>query len=285
MSAAAETATMVAAPRGRRARRRPSILIGFCFVVVGGVIVMAAFSKLLTPQDPSAMHVNQIYAKPSAAHWLGTNLLGQDVFSRIIAGSYQAFIGPLVITIGSMLIGNLLGLYSGYRGGKVDAGVMRWVDLMWTVPGLIVIIVLVGESGGGYWMAVAVLMVLSVPFDTRIIRGATLEQMPLPYVESAKTLGVPDRRIMLLHIWPNVSSVTVANSFLNFATNLVVLSGLAFLGLGLQPGSPDWGSSLASGESVLFYNPVSVLTPGIMIVLLAGSMNLIGDWLYERLAN
>jgi peptide/nickel transport system permease protein len=280
----AETAGDLTRPARRRTRRRPPVLIGLCFVVVGGVIVMAAFGKFLTPQNPSAMHVTEIYAKPSSAHWLGTNLLGQDVFSRIIAGAYVAFIGPLVITLGSMLIGNVLGLLAGYRGGGVDGVLMRWVDLMWTVPGLIVIIVVVGESGGGYWLAIGVLLLLSIPFDARVIRGATLEQAALPYVETARTIGVPDWRIMLLHIWPNISSVAVANAFLNFATNLVVLSGLAFLGLGLPPGSPDWGSSLASGQSVLFYNPVAVLTPGIMIVLLAGSMNLIGDWLYERLA-
>jgi peptide/nickel transport system permease protein len=285
MSAAAEaTTTVVARPARKRVRRRPPLMIAVCFVVVAGVIVMAAFGNLLAPQDPNAMHVTDIYAHPSGAHWFGTNLLGQDVFSRIVVGSYDAFVGPLVITIGSLVIGNILGLLAGYRGGKVDAGLMRWVDLMWTVPGLIVIIVLVGESGGGYWVAIAVLLVLSIPFDARVIRGATLEQVTLPYVETAKTLGVPDRRIMFLHIWPNVSSVAVANGFLNFATNLVVLSSLAFLGLGLPPGSPDWGSSLASGESVIFSDPVAVLTPGLMIVLLAGAMNIIGDWLYERLS-
>lgn len=265
--------------------RRPPILIGLCFVVVAGVAVMAVFGTALTPQNPNALHVSQIFAKPSAAHWLGTDNLGRDVLSRVIVGSYYAFIGPLVITIGSMVFGNLLGLLAGYRGGRVDAVIMRCVDLMWAVPGLVVIIAVVGTTGGGYWLAVALLLALSVPFDTRMIRGATLEQTPRPYVEAAKTLGVPGWRIALFDIWPNVASVTVANSFLNFAGNLVALSGLAFLGLGLTPGSPDWGAMLAQGESILFVNPVAVLAPGVMIVLLAGSMNLIGDWVYERLSS
>jgi peptide/nickel transport system permease protein len=266
-------------------RRRPPLLIGLCFVVVAGVAVMAVFGTALAPQNPNTMNVALTFAKPSAAHWLGTNNVGQDVLSRIVVGSYDAFIGPLVITVGSMVLGNLLGLLAGYYGGRVDSIIMRWVDLMWAVPGLVVIIVVVGTTGGGYWLAIALLLALSVPFDTRMIRGATLEQTPRPYVEAAKTLGVPNWRIMLSEIWPNVASVTVANSFLNFAGNLVALSGLAFLGIGLPPGSPDWGSSLAAGESVLFVDPVAVLAPGVMIVLLAGSMNLIGDWLYERLSS
>jgi peptide/nickel transport system permease protein len=109
--------------------------------------------------------------------------------------------------------------------------------------------------------------------------------VPRPYVEAARTLGVPDRRIMFWHIWPNVSSVAAANAFLNFAGSLGFLAGLSFLGLGVSPGTPDWGLMLAEGETDLFVNPLAVLAPGAMIVLTATSMNLIGDWLQERLAS
>jgi peptide/nickel transport system permease protein len=190
-----------------------------------------------------------------------------------------------VIAAVSMLIGNLLGLLAGYRGGRVDTVIMRWVDLMWSVPGLLVIIVVAGTIGGGYWLSVGLLIVLSVPFDTRVVRAATLEQAPRPYVEAARTLGVSDGRIMVFHIWPNVSPVAVANAFLNFAGSLGFLAALSFLGLGVSPGTPDWGLMLAEGETDLFVNPLAVLAPGAMIVLTATSMNLIGDWLYERLSS
>src|SRR5262249_48054392 len=136
-----------------------------------------------------------------------------------------------------------------------------------------------------YWLAVGLLVVLTTPFDTRVVRGATLEQVPRPYVEAAKTLGVSDRRIMALHIWPNVSATAVANTFLVFAASLVALSGLSFPGLGSPAGTPDWGLMLAEGRALLFANPVAALAPGAMIVLTATSMNLIGDWLYERLSS
>jgi peptide/nickel transport system permease protein len=255
-----------------------------CVVVLVLVVAMVVFGSLIAPHDPDAQNPTAALARPGGAHWLGTDSLGRDVFSRLIAGARTAFVGPLVITAGSTLLGNLLGLWAGYRGGRIDAVVMRWVDLMWSIPGLLVIIVVQGALGGGYWLAVVLLLVLTVPFDTRVVRGATLEQTPRPYVEAARTLGVRDRRIMLSHIWPNVAPVAVANAFLVFATSLSTLAGLSFLGLGVSPGTPDWGLMVAEGIELLFANPVAVLAPAVMIVLTATSMNLIGDWCYERLA-
>jgi peptide/nickel transport system permease protein len=278
---------VITAGRGGRVagrRRRGSWLIGACFAVVVLVVVMAALGSLIAPHDPNAQNPLQALARPSGAHWLGTDSLGRDVFSRLIAGARTAFIGPLVIAASSMLLGNLLGLLAGYRGGRVDAVIMRWVDLMWAVPGLLVIIVVAGALGSSYWLAVTLLIVLTVPFDTRVVRGAALEQTPRPYVEAARALGVPDWRIMIFHIWPNVSPVAVANAFLVFAGSLTALAGLSFLGLGVPPGTPDWGLMLAGGLQDLFVNPVAVLAPGVLIVLTAASMVLIGDWLQERLA-
>jgi peptide/nickel transport system permease protein len=284
MSAAVAAAVRVRSAPSRSWWRGPRV-IGACFCVVGAVVVMTVFGSVIAPHNPNLQDPLRALSRPGGGHWLGTDALGRDVFSRLIAGTRTAFIGPLVIAAGSMLAGNLLGLLAGYRGGRVDAVIMRWVDLMWSVPGLLVIIVVAGAIGGGYWLSVALLIVLTVPFDTRVVRGATLEQVPRPYVEAAKTLGVKDWRIMVLHIWPNVSPVAVANAFLNFAGSLGFLAALSFLGLGVSPGTPDWGLMLAEGETDLFVNPVAVLAPAAMIVLTATSMNLIGDWLQERLSS
>jgi peptide/nickel transport system permease protein len=270
---------------GRARRSAVSPVIWLSFVVVAGVLVMAVFGALLAPQSPSAQHLTIINAPPSGAHWLGTDALGRDVFSRVIAGTRSAFFGPLVIAAASFVLGNLLGLFAGYRGGLADAVIMRWVDFMWSLPALVILIVVAGAVGSNYWLAVGVLIVLTVPFDTRVIRGATLEQVPRPYVEAAKTLGVPTWKIMLFHVWPNVSPVAVANTCLVFAGSLVTLAGLAFLGLGLPPGTPDWGLMLSQNEALLFTNPLATIAPGVMIVLTAIAMNLIGDWLYEQLTS
>jgi peptide/nickel transport system permease protein len=271
-------------PAVRQRRFRVDGLIGLAGIVLGLVVIMAVTGAVIAPRNPSTQDLLRTLAHPGAGNWLGTDQLGRDVFSRLIAGARTAVMGPVVIAAGSMLTGNLLGLTAGYFGGRVDGIIMRWVDLMWSIPSLLVIIVVAGALGGGYWLAVALLLVLTVPFDTRVIRGATLEQAPLPYVEAAKVLGVPSWRIALFHIWPNVAPAAIANSFLVLAGSLVSLSGLSFLGLGVNPGTPDWGLMLAENRDLLFANPVVTLAPGIMIVITATSMTLLGDWLYETLS-
>ncbi|WP_457256004.1 ABC transporter permease [Pedococcus sp. P5_B7] len=259
-------------------------LTGVAFLVVVGVIVLASFGSLLAPQDPHAQNLTEVVAPASGGHWLGTDSLGRDILSRVIVGARTAFVGPLVITVGSFVLGNLLGLWAGYRGGKVDALIMRWVDVMWSIPSLLILIVVAGAVGAQYWGAVVILLALTVPFDTRVIRGATMEQVPRPYVEAAKTVGVSDRRVVLQHIWPNVLPVAIANSFLVFASSLVTLAGLSFLGLGVPPGTPDWGLMLAENQPLLFVHPMTTLAPGVMIVAMATAMVLLGDWLRARLA-
>jgi peptide/nickel transport system permease protein len=144
--------------------------------------------------------------------------------------------------------------------------------------------VIAGALGGSYWLAVGLLLVLTIPFDTRVVRGATLEQVPRPYVEAAKAIGISDWRIAVFHIWPNIAPVALANSFLVFSSSLVALAGLSYLGLGAPAGTPDWGLMLSEGQQFLFVNPVGTLMPALFIVLTATAMNLIGDWLYEQLS-
>jgi peptide/nickel transport system permease protein len=202
----------------------------------------------------------------------------------MLAGARSAILGPLFIAVASMVCGNLLGLLAGYRGGIIDSLLMRWVDLMVAIPSLLIIIVVAGALGGGYWLAVGLLTILTIPTDARVMRAATLEQVPRPYVEAAKTLGVSNGRIMVQHIWPNIAATAVANSVIIFAGSLVAIAGLSFLGLGAEPGTPDWGQMLSENQPLLFTNPVASIAPGIAIALTATSVNLIGDWVYEKMS-
>jgi peptide/nickel transport system permease protein len=265
--------------------RRLNLLIAPCILVAAVVAVCAIGGAAIAPQDPAAQDLTLGASGSSASHPLGTDKLGQDVLSRVIAGARTAVSGPAVIAVGAMLIGSLLGLLAGYRGGIVDTLVMRWCDLMYALPGLLVAIVVIGVLGAGYWTAVGLLLVLTAPYDTRLIRGATLEQRPRPYVEAARTLGLPARTVMFRHIWPNLLPLIVANSFLTFAFALVAMSALSFLGLGVQPGEPDWGRMISDSRDQIFDYPVVVIGPALMLVVTAAAVNLIGDWLYERLAD
>ena len=250
-----------------RPGRRFSPVIVACIGFLSIVVFLVLFGQWLAPQDPYAQDVLGSMAGPSSEHWLGTDALGRDVFSRIVVGTRSAIIGPLCIAVAAMLFGNVLGLLAGYRGGIVDSLLMRWVDLMVAIPSLLIIIVVAGALGGGY------------------CRAVVLEQTPRPYVEAAKALGVSDRRIMLQHIWPNVSSAAVTNAVLMFSSSLIALSGLSFLGLGSPPGTADWGQMLAESQTLLFTNPIAAIAPGVAIVLTATSVNLLGDLVYEKMSS
>ncbi len=265
----------------KSARRMP-FLVRLAILIVAVVVLCALLGRHIAPHSPDQQRLFVSDTLPSAEYWAGTDRLGRDILSRVIVGARTALIGPLLIALGAFTIATLLGLVSGYLGGLVDASVMRWVDFMFALPGPLIAIVVVGVIGGGYWTAVAVLVVLFTAPDTRIVRSAVLEQRPLPYIEAARVLGVSKIRILFVHILPNVLPIIFAYVVLDFAFGLVNLAGLSFLGLGVEPGTADWGRMLFENRGILFSNPMAVLFPALMIILTAGSINIIGDWMYER---
>lgn len=259
-----------------------TVWIAMLFVLVA--IICALFGRQIAPYPPGEQHLLVGDTPPSAGHWAGTDLLGRDVLSRTIVGARTALVGPAVVAVGAFAIATLLGLLAGYLGGATDSVVMRWVDFIFALPGPLIAIVIVGVVGGGLWTAVVVLVVLFTAPDTRIVRSAVLEQRPLPYVEAARTLGISRRRIMFRHILPNIFPIVAAYVVLDFAFALVSLAALSFLGLGVPPGSADWGRMLNENRTILFTNPMASLLPAATIVITAGSINIIGDWIYERIS-
>lgn len=281
MSAAVEPLAPTRSLAGRARRRVPG-LVAASFVIVAIVVLCAIFGDLIAPHSPDQQRLLVGDTPPSAEFWAGTDKLGRDILSRVIVGARSALIGPIVIAAGAFAIATLLGLLAGYLGGLVDTVIMRWVDFMFALPGPLVAIVVVGVVGGGYWTAVAVLVILFTAPDTRIVRSAVLVQRPLAYIEAARTLGLSRRRILFVHILPNVLPIIFAYVVLDFAFALVNLAGLSFLGLGVEPGAADWGRMLFENRTIVFTNPAAALLPAALIILTAGAMNMIGDWLYER---
>ena len=265
-------------------RKRTPLTVWIAMVFVAIVIVCAAFGRQIAPYPPNQQDLLLGNTSPSAEHWAGTDLLGRDVLSRTIVGARTALVGPAVVAAGAFAIATLLGLMAGYLGGKADSVVMRWVDFMFALPGPLIAIVIVGVVGGGFWTAVAVLVVLFTAPDTRIVRSAVLEQRPLPYIEAARTLGISRRRIMFRHIFPNILPLIAAYVVLDFAFALVSLAGLSFLGLGVPPGTADWGRMLFENRTILLTNPMAALLPAAAIVFTAASINVLGDWTYERMS-
>jgi peptide/nickel transport system permease protein len=267
----------------RERGERPPISVVLSAIFLFGVLICAIFGQWIAPYNPSTPDLLNGFAPVSSAHWLGTDDLGRDVFSRVIVGARTAITGPVLIAVGSMVLGAALGIMAGYVGGFTDTLISRWIDLMYSLPSLLVAIVVVGVLGGGYWIGVAVLLVLFVPFNARLVRAAALEQRSRPYVEAARMVGLSRRRIMARHIFPTTFPLIFATTVLNFAFALVSLSGLSFVGLGVAPGTADWGRMLAEGIPLLFQNPLVAVGPGLAIVITATCMNLMGDWAFEAL--
>jgi len=256
-----------------------SVLVASLIIII--ICFAAVAAQFISPFNPMEQDLLAVSLKPTSSHWLGSDELGRDVFSRLIAGSRGAIIGPFLIAFSGLVVSAILGIFAGYRGGSIDNLIMRGVDFIVALPGLLLTIVVVSVTHGGYWMALLVLGVLNVQGDIRIVRGVSLEQRKLPYIEALRVVGVPRWRIMYKHIVPNIYPILIANFATDFAGALVALSGLSFLGLGSQPGTPDWGRMLSDGQPSLFTNYWAALSPGITIVLLAVSVNLIGDWVYD----
>jgi peptide/nickel transport system permease protein len=277
-------AAVVPSPIGGVRRRRVPITVWIAMVFVVLAVVCALFGPQIAPFRANAQDLQLGASAPGGGHLAGTDKLGRDVLSRTIVGARTALIGPTIIAVGAFAIATVLGLLSGYLGGFIDAAVMRWVDFMFALPGPLIAIVIVGVAGGGFWTAVIVLVVLFTAPDTRIVRSAVLEQRPLPYIEAARTLGISRWRIMFVHILPNIVPIVAAYVVLDFAFALVSLAGLSFLGLGVSPGTADWGRMLFENRTILFTNAMAALMPAAAIVITAGSINIIGDWIYERIA-
>ena len=277
----AQPAQAMETPAEEKRRTRWGPVFWFAVAIVALFIIIAITADWVAPYDPYAQDLVASSQGPSAAHWLGTDQLGRDILSRLMVGSRTGIIGPAVVAICATVIGTLLGLWAGFSGGIADSVTMRSVDLAYAIPPLLLAIVLVGILGGGYWLAVAVLIVLSAPADVRVVRAAVLAQREMPYIAAARTLGLSQMRIAFKHILPNVAPTLAANALLQFVVALIALSGLAFLGIGVSAGTPDWGLMIAENRSILDLNPWAVIGPVLCITILAVSVGLMGDRAFD----
>lgn len=257
------------------------VLLCFCLTFV--LLSAAVIGGWLAPHDPSRQSLVNASSPPNGEFWLGTDGLGRDILSRVLVGARPALQGPAVVALGATTLALALGLLAGFRGGWIETIIMRGTDMLFAIPSLLVVIVAVGLFGGGYWLAVLMLILLSAPGGVRMIRSATLAQRNLPYIEAARTLGVPGRKLMFVHILPNIMPNVVATVLLDFVGGLVALSALSFLGLGSPPGASDWGLMLAENRSLLQQNPWAAITPAVLLIIAAFSVTVLGDWLHERL--
>jgi peptide/nickel transport system permease protein len=272
---------------GRQLVRNPTAIIGAFLVLL--FVVAAVFAPVIAPYGPldqnlSLLKAGGIPPGPSLHHILGVDLLGRDVFTRILYGArYSLLIGVVSVSIG-LSIGLVLGSTAGYIGGVVDSAIMRMMDVMLAIPGLLFAIGIVAMLGPGLYQIMVAVGVVNVPVFARLLRGSILAQRENDFVLAARAVGVRRRAILFSHILPNAISPVVVQGTLAMATAIIDVAGLGFLGLGPQdPSTPEWGTMLTDVNDYLQAAPFLAIIPGVAIILSVLGFNLIGDGLREAL--
>jgi len=268
-----------------RLRRNPGAIVGFALVVL--FVVIALLAPVIAPYGPREQGLAEgalRVAPPSSEHWFGLDQLGRDQFSRVVYGArYSLLIGVVSVAVG-LSIGLVLGAIAGYLGGVVDSVIMRLMDVMLSIPGLLLAIGIVAMLGPGLTQIMIAVGATQVPIFARLLRGSILAQKENDFVLAARAVGVPRRTILASHILPNSISPVIVQGTLALATAIIDVAGLGFLGLGPQdPSTPEWGTMLTDTTRFLQTAPYLAIIPGVAIVLSVLGFNLIGDGLREAL--
>ena len=277
-----------AVPAGRRRSRRlwrtlrghPSLVLGT--IVLLGILLMMAVGPYLTPYKPLKTNPEIMLQPPSAAHWLGTDNFGRDILTRVIYSARLDLTIAFSVVAVALTIGVLVGMLAGYRGGLVDDVVMRATDVLLSFPSLILALAITAILGNSIPNVIIAIAVAYIPYFIRLTRGEVLSARELDYAEAARCVGNPGWRVMYLHLLPNCLTPALVQATLCLGWAILDASGLAFLGLGIRPPTPEWGVMVSEGSrDIISGHWWTSFFPGAVIVLTAFSFNLIGDSLRD----
>lgn len=261
--------------------RNPQGAVGL--VLTTTLMIFVVFGPWLAPADPESMNFGDRFVSPSAAFPLGTDWFGRDLLSRVMVGAQSTVLLALLATVIATVIGSLVGIVSAYLGGKVDDAIMRLVDAVMAIPGLLFALLIISALGSSALNAVIAIGIAFAPGMARISRSVTLQVRTLDYVAAARSRGESATWIVLAEILPNVAAPIIVEATIRVAFAIMTLATLSFLGLGAQPPSPEWGLMISEGREHMFRSPWPIVVPGAAIALVAIGFNLLGDGLRDVL--
>jgi peptide/nickel transport system permease protein len=260
-------------------KRNKTSIVGAA--MAAAVVSLALLAPWIAPYDPIEQNVKLQYAAPSRAHLCGTDGYGRDEFSRILWGSRVSLTVGIASVLFSMVCGIPLGIWAGYKGGKMDAAVSRFNDVFMSFPIVIFGLLILAIMGPGLIKIIIAIGVALTPRIARLARGSTLSLKEMPYIEAARAVGQSDTKIIILHILPNIFGEILVMGTLWIATAVIVEASLSFIGLGVRPPTPSWGSMIRAGLDQLTNAPWLSMFPGLAIFLTVFSFNLIADGLRD----
>lgn len=264
-----------------RLKRNRMAMVGLVIILV--MIVLALLAPYISPYSYETADFKHRFATPSAEHWFGTDELGRDIFSRLLyGGRYSLRIGLISVAI-SAIGGILFGALAGYYGGAVDNLIMRLLDVLQAMPGIVLAIAISAALGPGLTNSVIALSISSIPNYARMTRASILNVRKMEYLEAATSINCRSSRIIWKHVLPNALSPLIVQATMGIAGAIMGAAMLSFIGLGVQPPMPEWGAMLSAGRNYLRDYPHLCIFPGIMIMLAVLSLNMLGDGLRDAL--
>ena len=265
----------------KRFLRSPSAMAGLIIVTL--LILAGLFAPLLTPYDPAQQDLRSVLQAPSLSHPLGTDQLGRDVLARILFGArLTLFIGAFAVAVG-LIIGVPLGVISGFYRGTVDLVIQRVMDLMLSFTSFLLALTLVALLGVGLTNVIVAVGISTIPRFARLVRSSVMSIREVSYIEASLALGTPSLRVLWRHVLPNAMAPVIVQATLSMGATILTAAGLGFLGLGVQPPTPEWGAMLGEGRNYIFSQPSVTTFPGLAIFLAVVGFNLLGDGLRDAL--
>ena len=264
-------------------KRNKMAVLGLIILII--LVLLAVFADVIANYDNVVIKQNLAHRLqgPSAAHWLGTDEFGRDIFARLVHGTRVSLqVGIVAVGI-SIVIGGILGAVAGYYGGKLDNTIMRIMDIFLAVPSILLAIAIVSALGPSIINLMLAISISSVPSYARIVRASVLSIRDQEFIEAAKAIGASNTRIIFRHIIPNSLAPVIVQATLGVASAILSTAGLSFIGLGIQPPAPEWGSMLSGGRQYLRYAWWVTTFPGVAIMITILSLNLLGDGLRDAL--
>ncbi|TVY07099.1 nickel transporter permease [Paenibacillus cremeus] len=264
-----------------RFKKNKRAMVGLWMVVV--FIVVALLARWIAPYDPYAQNMQIMLESPSWSHPFGTDEFGRDILSRILYGSQISLMIGIVGVLISVVLGVALGTIAGYFGGKLDALIMRIMDIFMAFPSFLLALAIVSVLGPSMLNLMIAIGIFSVPTFSRISRGAVISVKNKEYIEAARAMGATNALIIFKHVIPNSIAPIIVLSTLRIATAILTASGLSFLGMGAQPPTPEWGAMLSTGREYLRTSPHVSTIPGLAIMFMVLAFNMLGDGLRDAL--